>query len=364
MKKIVALSIMVAFGSTAMAQEVQNVPSNYADKFTQAIKGVSQKQAVTAPAPTTQPANTASTDNSSDKAVTDSNKDTTPEKTAENTSQPQEVKAEKKPIKKVKKAKPAELSVESTKVLVSTTQEIPSNISLEEVGKFLSPIKDSDISVQVVDTSDKKLTYNLIDNRSGSPIKAGLLQNPMIQGLAVDSDLTNLKYTSNIYDANSANYISLNGVGDCQAAYLTYQLKGQSDVSTKTVFLDRLSNSLGSEKPSCKFANLDANETTFYTKSGYIINAGFDKKKSSNGQIGVTIHMSKDGRPFSSHDTVVYAISKDFKTAIPLTVKHDSRGTFFGSSVEKSVNKGTYYIVIGFSYESKYEWVSTITSVN
>lgn len=382
-KKILTAALLASLGS-AYAQDSQQVSANkpnYSDRISQAIQVLSGKsttqtttnqdnssQQIQQPnqaQETAKPAEVPTSSNTeSEKVEEKSNQENTKvtkegSKTVENPAP--------KPVKKKYKPKPVSTTnIDSTKAaLVSATyQHIPSHISIEEAGEFLRPMQYSDVSIKTIDTSSSKMTLQLIDNRTNMPLEVNAVTSDKIKGLAVDSDLTNIRYTSAPLSNNETTTVNLNGVGDCQAVYLTYQLKSQPTPTTQTVFLDRLSNAVNDKSSSCEFANINSNETTFYTKSGYIINVGFDKKLAANKQIGMTLHTSKDGRPFSSHDTVVYAISRDFKKAYPLTVQHDSRGSYFGSKIGEQLPSGNYYVVIGFSYESKYEWVSTVTSIN
>lgn len=393
MNKKILISLLISSIGSAYAQDAQQPKVNYGERFSQALQVLTGKQSVQSQ-PDSQPKVAATVSNSDiqSQATPATNVTQAQPEPIQKVSQVQDKQSESvdkkeeskesiqpkveqnnvdntaKPVQTKKRvtasAKPQQQVQEKSALVSATYQHIPSHISIEESGSFLRPMVYDDVTVKTIDTSSKKLTLQLIDNRTGLPLETNALTSDKIKGLAVDSDLTNLRYTSAQLNNTETTTVELNGAGDCQAVYLTYQLKSQKAPTTKTVFLDRLSNAVENKSSTCDFANLNANETTFYTKTGYIINIGFDKKLAANNQIGMSILTSKDGRPFSSVDTVAYAISRDFKKAYPLSVQHDSRGSYFGSRVGENLPSGNYYVVVGFSYEGKYEWISTVTSIS
>lgn len=370
-KNVLLLAITASFSATVCAQDVQNVNSTYAEKFSSALK--LNKQPTPSPSPETSPSTSASTQSAS-QVVSDRPEKPQSQVSTSNPSKEEVVEVTKTvteketivqpKVAKKHKAVPVSKAVDiTTTTVTASVVELPKNVPLEEIGKFLKPMSTDDITISVLDNDSDTVKFKLIDDRSGQPITQNNIKN-RVSTLSANSSLVKFRFSEENIGQDGVIVSPKVSGGNCQALYVTFQLNDSKALTTKTIVLDKLDDTLKYNGESCKLANIDANETTFYTNSGYIVNLAFDKRKSSNGHVAFTANMSKDGRAFSSHDTVAYAISKDMMKAYKLNVTHDARGAFFGSRVDQEIPSGIYYIVLGFSYEGKPDYVTSILNVN
>lgn len=383
MKKILTLSISLAFASTVFAQEPGQVEQ--LDKINSLIKNVTgmSKPATSSTSTATLPSSLPATKVEVKKDDVKKSEEVKPAEVITTAPIKEETKVEeKKPeVKKVvKKKKKVKKVVEKTvtappvnkSVLVETGYfHIPKNVPTEEAGKFETPISYSDVAVNFVklnnnsSSHDAKVRYDvsLTDKRTGKPLETYNLSDKNIYGLAVKTDLSNAQFSKNTFTEGAGHGVDLTEDGTCQALFVKYQLKTQTEPTVVTKFLDDKGNLVDQNPNQCEANKIDTKDTTFYTKNNNIVNIGFNQKSLSNNTLGMIVHFNREGREFFPAKTFSFAIPSDFSKFYTLNAKQDNRSAFFGVNFSQAVPSGSYYVLVGFEQDNKFEWIRTGTSV-
>lgn len=398
MKKILTLSISLAFASTVFAGEPGTVEQ--LDKINSLIKNVTgMSKPATSSAATVPGTPTAIKADVKPEAKVDVKADAKIEPKKDDVKKSEEVKPaevtanapvkeetkveEKKPevkkvvkkkkkVKKVAKKAVVSAPVENKSVLVETGYfHIPKNVPTEEAGKFETPISYDDVTVNFVkfnnnsSSFDAKVRYDvsLTDKRTGKPLETYNLSDKNIYGLAVKTDLSNAQFSKNTFVEGAGHGVDLTEDGTCQALFVKYQLKTQAEPTVVTKFLDDKGNLVDQAPTNCEANKVDTKDTTFYTKNSNIVNVGFNQKSLANHTLGMIVHFNREGREFFPAKTISFAIPTDFSKFYALNAKQDHRSAFFGVNFSQSVPSGAYYVLVGFEQDNKFEWIKTGTSV-
>lgn len=214
-----------------------------------------------------------------------------------------------------------------------------------------------------VDSQGENIVVSLIDKRIDKPLDAFYLAKPIINVLNVTTDLNKKEPIDIQYDESDAYEISFDNKDGCRAIFFEYQLNNQEESRTVAKFIDSSGNFVNKVPTICKANTGDSKDTTFYTPLGNIINIGFSQKQSADKGVGMQVHFVKEGHEFTPYNLKAFAVARDFSTFYTLNTKTNSKGPYFGMDVSRKVPTGSYFIFIGHEQGNKVEWVKTSMSV-
>lgn len=141
--------------------------------------------------------------------------------------------------------------------------------------------------------------------------------------------------------------------GKCEAFYVRYQLRGDSDVTTRALILGRESESVPVMPSNCKTIDEDFLDTVSFTKSAYT--AGFNWNGSAfytNKLVKYTTFFTKEGIETFPDNIQSYAVSRDFSHFYRMNQKLDNRGPFYGVQFSQNIEyPGVYLFVTLFNDE-------------
>lgn len=246
-------------------------------------------------------------------------------------------------------------------LIASEYYHIPKNLTEEEVEKVSSPIKSSDVSFNLIKVDDK-LQFGLIDSRINKTLDQYYLKNGNVHALTVSTDLSEAKFAEISYQGENTYSAPSLKENNCQSVFVQFQLKNVEQPLSFVKYLDNSGNIVDSFPHDCKIDDLDAKDTVFTTNSGNIVNIGFNQKAASQQALGMTIHFTKDGKEYFPNDLRTYAIKQDFSSFVPLNSKNSS-SPYLGVEVNQKTTPGAYYILVGFEHNKKHEWIKASSTV-
>ncbi len=406
MNKIIALSLGLSIGFSAIAQEVTNntqsptdntttqtQSSSLKDQATSLMKQIVEKKKVTgnqqetattsqldAEQPSSATAkeeiNSAPPENDTPNVVEQSKpvvaKSVEPVKSDVNCEPVAKPVVKKKRYVKPKqkvvvKAKNIETVKEKSVLTEFSSFHIPSNAQVkdEDYHKFATPISYEDIE-QKHSLNEKTFSLSLIDKRTNASLDEYYFNEGKknVDILVLNSDLSNAHEHSIAYKTNSAVEVKDENLNNsCKIVLGKYQLKTEESEMGFNYFLNG-GKSVDELPKDCLPKNIDSRETMFLTEDMVVVNIGFNQKSLSEEKIGMAVHFSNEGRDFFPNNLRMYAVKTDFSEYYNLDPqKNTSKKTFFGANVNKSVSSGNYYILIGFENNNKTNWIKTTANV-
>lgn len=365
MKKIIALSIGLAFSAGSIAQE-QTKAGSTMDKTHAVVKDIvdsSNNSSTTSVTTTTVTTSITTTTNPSP---------TEPKPVAQVEVKNQAKRVAKKVVKKPTKpkplvryvAKPLVIKNTSTALLNAEYYYIPKHASLDQYALFSKPINYDDVAVSFNTDKDKvKVFVSFTDKRTNKPLDKFYLAQYNINTLNVSSDLAQ-KETSEIKYNEGSNYeLALLNANKCSTIFVEYHLSNKKESKSVAKFLDKEGMLGDSITESCKKNISDSKETAFYTENSNIINVGIAQKQSFEKGVSMQVHFTKEGKEFFPVNMKAYAIAQDFSSLTSFNVKPNSNGPFFGVVVTQKLAPGSYHIILGHEQAQKVEWIKINTEV-
>lgn len=214
-----------------------------------------------------------------------------------------------------------------------------------------------------VDSKGDAISVSLIDKRIDKPLDAFYLDKPVVNILNVTTNLEKKEPVEIQYDESDAYEVSFDHKDGCRVVFLEYKLNNQDEAKTVAKFVDSSGNFVNKVPSSCKGNAAESKDTTFYTPSGNIVNIGFAQKQSADKGLGMQVHFVREGHEFTPYNLKAYAVARDFSNFYTLNTKTNGKGPYFGMDVSKKVPTGSYFIFIGYEQGNKVEWVKTSISV-
>jgi hypothetical protein len=267
-----------------------------------------------------------------------------------------------KPIEKIVETKPVTNQVQNAALLEADYYYIPKHATLEQYPLFAKPISYDDVELQVNNKGDD-ISVSLTDKRIDKPLDAFYLAKPVVTVLNVTTDLDKKEPVEIQYDESDAYEISFDNKDGCRVIFFEFQLNNQEESRTVAKFIDSNGNFVNKVPTICKANTGDSKDTTFYTPLGNIINIGFSQKQSADKGVGMQVHFVKEGHEFTPYNLKAFAVARDFSTFYTLNTKTNAKGPYFGMDVSRKVPTGSYFIFIGHEQGNKVEWVKTSMSV-
>jgi hypothetical protein len=267
-----------------------------------------------------------------------------------------------KPVEKNVEVRPVTPAVENAALVQADYYYIPKHATLEQYPLFATPISYDDVELKV-DSKGDDISVSLIDKRIDKPLDSFYLEKPVVSILNVTTNLEKKEPVEIQYDESDAYEVSFDHKDGCRVVFLEYKLNNQDEAKTVAKFVDSSGNFVNKVPTSCKGNAAESKDTTFYTPSGNIINIGFAQKQSSDKGLGMQVHFVREGHEFTPYNLKAYAVARDFSTFYTLNTKTNPKGPYFGMDVSKKVPSGAYFIFIGYEQGNKVEWVKTSISV-
>lgn len=266
----------------------------------------------------------------------------------------------KKPVKKVKIVRKKSIA---TKVEVAPTEieMISENNIVEEKVATVESYDYSNVNVvpQFVLVEEKnkwgfkamipKLMLNALD-RQGNPYP---LQNFVYNNghnLTLIQMNTDLSSTYERELSTNNTFESLIAKDTCQAFFVKYKLKGNSDFKINKFFLNSEGTIENSLPSTCKITTKDERDSTEYSAKGYISDISFTKAVSDHTQnLEFILHLVKNGKDYFGQELKAYVVTDNFENIyLPVIIPH-RKGPYFGTTLITNPPKsGRYNVVVPF----------------
>lgn len=349
MKKIITLSVSLAFASLALA----NTTNTEVIKENQSNNNIESSNIAKKSEPIT--------------SINKNNENNCQPKIVKKVLKKKKKHVVAKPVVIVKTPEPVIEPVENKSVLIESGYfHIPQNVPLENAYKFKKPISYNDIIINFSKDEKQeknKQYFSFIDKRTGKELEKYNFSNSSISGLAVNLDLTSVNFTKNDPLEENSKFINKNDNLNCQALIVKYQLKTEKEPNFVTKFLDEKGTLVEQLPISCPLNNINTKKTTFFTDNGSIVNIGLNQKLLSNKTLGLEAHFTKNGQDFFPINSLSFSVPTDFSSFYEIPITNDSRGPFFGIKLIKIIPPNSYYVLFGFEQDGKFDWVNISTTI-
>lgn len=197
-----------------------------------------------------------------------------------------------------------------------------------------------------------KLVFNAID-RQGNPYPIENFVYTNGASLTIIQMNTDLSKTNETEISTNTIFDPLFIKGNCQAFFVKYKLKGNSNYTINNFFLNNEGGIEESLAPSCKVTKKDERDSTDYSSKRYISDVSFAKAYSVHTQnLEFMMHLVKNGKDYFGQNLKGYVVSDNFKDIyLPMIVPH-RKGPYFGTTFVTTPPKpGLYNVVIPFDVE-------------
>lgn len=253
------------------------------------------------------------------------------------------------------------------------------------------PVSDSDITYKLTNTNTELfVSLNVIQGDKEVPLEYFNFKNlPGVQGqihaLWLRSDFSeSINRTFDITGQNVDNLkISIpdkfqtQGSKQCDIVFLSYQLKNTESPANIIRFVkieredEKSIMKFYETMPSdCQVKAPDFKQNAFYSKSGYVVNFGFNPQKmNQENTLDFTLHASKEGKEHFLESVETVLIKSDFSSLnfiIPENprFKKSPISAYYGINYSATVlEKGMYFIGLGFGNGTDREWLYSNTEI-
>lgn len=197
-----------------------------------------------------------------------------------------------------------------------------------------------------------KLVFNAIDKQGNLyPIENFVHTNGAnLTVIQMNTDLSKTNETD-IYSGTVFDPLFIKN--NCQAIFIKYKLKGNSDFKINSFFLNNEGSLEDSLPPSCTVTKKYERDSADYSSKGYISDVSFTKSYSIHTQnLEFIMHLVKNGKDYFGQNLKGYVVSDNFKDIyLPMIVPH-IKGPYFGTTFLTTPPKpGLYNVVIPFDVE-------------
>jgi hypothetical protein len=282
----------------------------------------------------------------------------------------------KKPVVVKKKVVHKKVVKKPVKVIPQEINMVSQNNIVEEkptVVEYYS-YKDMRVVPQILPLEEKKgwgsrnatpkLVFNAVDEQ-GNPYPNENFISKNGANLTVIQMNTDLSKVTETELSTGTVFDPLFEKNNCQAIFLKYQLKGNTEYTGTRFFLNNEGQIENTLPPSCKVTTKDERDSTDYSSKGYISDVSFTKIVSVHTQeLEFILHLVKNGKDYFGQNIKGYVVSNNFDDIyLPRIVPH-RKGPYFGTTFIASPPKpGVYNVVIPFDVDEGKQLVRVTRTV-
>lgn len=219
--------------------------------------------------------------------------------------------------------------------------------------------------------SKKEKTYFLeLVKKNGMPLTVeDLLILP--SGNYIETHWTNTlfnKIESKGYDIDGNNTIfslkPLKNKGECEAFYVTYQLRGDSVITTKALILDDDGNFAEKLDTKCPVSKKDFRDNIQFTENNYTVGMNWSNASlTTTKPVKFTSTFTKEGFEYIPENLKAYALSSDF-THFYTFEKLPTKGPYYGINFSQNIEyPNTYNFLVTFDGDNDKTQIVTARGV-
>lgn len=282
---------------------------------------------------------------------------------SENTSAivPSPVKVVKKVVKKkylVKKVqRPEEINI------ISQNNILPEPIYIAPVPEYYS-YNDIVVSPQFIKQGNggwfRKESFNLVLNVKDLQGNHYPFENFVINDgnvFKVVQVATDLKSSSQVSLNPSQVYEPLTLKSGCQAFYIQYKLKGNSEYKIENFFSNNDGVASSVLPPNCALSTKEERDSTDYNAKNYITDISFTTPNTTSVKpFEFNMHLVKQGKDLFGNNLKAYIISKNFDRIYFPEIKPHRKGPYFGTHFSHPpLKSGLYNVILSYNLEEEAE---------
>lgn len=221
-------------------------------------------------------------------------------------------------------------------------------------------LNSSDVIVNMNYDKKKKEYFFQILNKNGFPLSNSdfvpQLSGNIINSYFLKTTLQQVQKENHDLNENQTifSFKPKDSKGKCEAIYFTYQLKGDSTITTRALLLDKEGESVAKITKDCEVPKVDWRDNLEFTQNNYT--AGFNwgsAALSTDKPVKFTTIFTKDGIESIPDDIQAYAISKDFTNLYVMKPQTNKNGAYYGVTFSQNMSyPGTYFFLLTFEGEN------------
>jgi hypothetical protein len=258
-----------------------------------------------------------------------------------------------------------------TSIPVTTSTRVNSIDMQAPINLQAAYLTSSDIDVQITHPEKKIFAVSFVNKTTGEAVPhdqfVQLIDGSDFSAHSLDSRLTYIKaFNADSDDKTTVFRFEDKKAGDCTGFYFTYHLKGDTDITTRHIFVGSNGEILNKSDGSCKLVQKHPRDVFGYNDDNYVTTLNWnDSFNSSDKPVRFQVMVTKDSQELFPQNLSAYAVSTDFSDFNYTLGKMDKRGPYFGSAFNMSLPANSYFMNISYEYDNgnKTELISVPTIV-